>query len=109
MTTGSILYMFMGILSRGFNSKERLTNSQKVSLSLNKPDLIGERNIKIGDEQNFDYKGELDRDGNACGFGVATFVYNTSITFTGTFYKHQIHGISNSPCTFDKICFSMQA
>ena len=42
-------------------------------------------------EENFQYTGEIDQDGKACGEG--SIVINNYIIFEGTFFNNQWHGI----------------
>ena len=50
-----------------------------------------ERRITRGVER-YKYTGELDKDGNACGYGVANDYYGG--TYKGTWFNNTIHGIS---------------
>lgn len=55
----------------------------------------GTRTIQYGDENEqfeFDYVGELDEDGNACGFGTMASDQVWDI-YTGYFYENEPHGI----------------
>ena len=47
----------------------------------------------------YDYAGEMDCDGNACGFGVAVHSQHSDQWFNGTWLRDDIHGISQyAPC-----------
>ena len=53
----------------------------------------GEKKIKIGNIE-YDYKGEIDEFGNACGKGIATRVNIFTTRCTGTWYNNKPHGIN---------------
>ena len=52
-----------------------------------------------------EYTGELDTDGNACGFGEAIIPGNTSWLHKGTFLDNGVHGICKTPFVIDSINF----
>ena len=54
--------------------------------------LLGEGSINIHMD-TCKYKGEKDKEGKACGYGVATNIRNSDLKYEGTFFKNQIHGI----------------
>ena len=45
--------------------------------------------------EKLDYEGEIDEQGNACGFGVAT---KGKEKYEGTFHNNALHGISRYHC-----------
>ena len=49
----------------------------------------------MSDGIEYDYEGEVDQDGKACGIGVA----NGTMRYEGTFFNGKAHGICKStPC-----------
>ena len=82
----------------GLKSKELLGKLNKVRLksfiltisSSGTAKLIPEPGV-MG-SQTFDYEGEIDEDGKACGVGIARRGGTTP--YKGTFYDNVIHGIS---------------
>ena len=57
--------------------------------------LIGKK--KIVDEwgREYDYKGEIDKKGKACGYGESTLV-NSDQTYKGTFLNDMKHGLGKA-------------
>merc|ERR1739844_328776 len=47
--------------------------------------------------EKLDYEGEIDEQGNACGFGVAT---KGKEKYEGTFHNNALHGISCFTCGY---------
>ena len=78
----------MGTSSRNYNCSEKKVILLKVSVGL-MAELIGwtgTKKIKIGDEL-FNYSGEIDKKGHACGQGVAVYEHSSVYKYTGTFIK----------------------
>ena len=82
----------MAIFSPGWTSKEQTTTSNLVSVSISSLLHTGHKKVKLFAKE-FDYKGELDKDGNVCGHGVAT---RKTYKYEGTFLNNQAHGFGKS-------------
>ena len=54
---------------------------------------LGQREI-IWKGDNYDYFGELDRDNNACGYGVVIDDEDPNYKFKGTYFSNTVHGLS---------------
>ena len=54
--------------------------------------MIGKKKINLLNSK-CEYTGEIDKKGNATGFGVAVGVDDPDKKFEGTFFKNSIHGI----------------
>ena len=53
---------------------------------------IGKIIIKDNEGNEFEYEGEL-LDGKANGKGNVSFLEDTQMTYTGTFYENMMHGL----------------
>ena len=54
--------------------------------------ITDEKRIEITIKE-YDYTGEMDQDGKACGQGVAVFVNDKDMRYEGTFLDDQPHGL----------------
>ena len=55
--------------------------------------MIGKKKINLLNTK-CEYTGEIDKKGNATGYGVAFGVDDPDKTYEGTFLKNSIHGLS---------------
>ena len=60
------------------------------------------KKLQIG-AHSFDYIGETDRDGLACGYGVAVSEVDKTWSFSGTWLKNEQHGL----CRFKNISLTL--
>ena len=55
--------------------------------------LLGHKTVEI-DRKLYEYSGELDADGKACGKGLATMTgSDCGVVFEGTWLNDRLHGI----------------
>ena len=56
--------------------------------------LIGITKVTDADGNELDYIGEIDKDENACGHGIASSK-DKNLKLEGTFFNNQMHGLGN--------------
>ena len=82
----------MAIFCPGWISKEQTTTSNSVSASICSQLHSGHKKVRLFAKE-FEYKGELDEEGNVCGHGVAT---RKTYKYEGTFFNNQAHGFGKT-------------
>ena len=80
----------MAIYCRGYNSREKVVDQYKVSCITLKQ-CLGQCKVPHS-IWKFDYNGEVDSEGNACGFGEAVQPDEPSVKIRGTFLSNKAHG-----------------
>ena len=93
MTTDSIPIIFMAIGFLGLNNRGRSRNQFQVRyIAFSEVILLGEKKLLL--EDVYDYTGELDECGHACGFGVAVNTNKNHDWINGTWLEDKEHGFS---------------
>ena len=84
----SILHIFMDFGLDGLTNKVQLINQNKVSVNYNNVKTTGKKRIRIfGWNSQWDYSGELDKDGKPSGRGIAINVKDSTWKIRGTFFN----------------------
>ena len=103
----NILYMYMDTLFHGLTNKGKTDYLIKVCMKEWKLNSVGKSYVK---ELNLEYEGEIDSDGQACGFGFGFYLTGNAETddrtrqgtpnpedeshsFIGTWLNNRPHGI----------------
>ena len=61
---------------------------------------LGQRKVFIGSDDKYEYTGELDKDGNACGFGIAVGEIDKDARYESTWFQNKRHGIGERDNSF---------
>ena len=94
--------MFMVTFSHGYSNREKLEVYRKVGHQafFHHTQVLGQRKVFIGSDEKYEYTGELDKDGNACGFGIAVGEIDKDARYESTWFQNKRHGIGERDNSF---------